>query len=341
MNLEIKALVGTDYRYIIRPAHFIDAGGGDVTCTVTLPSGATVTPTVTPYNEDSLTVTAVSGDRRTLTLDAGTASIAGLVGEEGGAAVWFDSRLGEIPIRIKERVSATSIILADPLPGAATTGLMQYTTLYTIFTAASGVTAAVGRMIFVIAYTHDPPGGSLSQTETLSGILHVVRHPFSTGLTTDALVNFAPHVRSQLPVQQGSHQRAIDASERVLWRWIRDDLRGRPAGYRTEDALSGSAFHEVHALLTLAHLTRGQELAGGRSATPSADLEERARTLYEHVMRSVPWMDGDGDSIIDESEEDAAAKGPVATVGGLYTSSDFVDADDAAYTPRFRVGSRH
>lgn len=339
MNLEVKALRGADLPYLLRMPHYVEAASCVIT--VTLADGTTVTPTVTALNEDSLTVTAVADDRRTLTLDAGTPSIAGLVGEDGGNAFWFDSKLGEIPVRIRERRSATSIVLADPLPGVSTDGLMMYGTLRTVFTNASGVTATVGRLLFSVVYEYDRPGGMLAEAGHMSGVLHVVKHPFSTGLTPDALAHFAPHLRSQMPVQQGSYQRAIDSAERVLWRWIREDLRGRAEGYRTEDAVSGSALHEVHALLTLAHIYRGQELAGGRTATPSADIEAQARTLYEHVMRSVPWMDGDGDDIIDTSEQDAAAKGPVATVGGLFTTSSFTDADGNAYENRFRIGARH
>ena len=339
MNLEIKALVGADLPYLLRLPHFVDAS--ECVVTVTLASGATVTPTVTAYSDDTYTVSSVSADRRTLTLDAGTPSLAGLVGEDAGAGFWFDSRLGEIPIRIRERVSATSVILADPLPGVATSGVFTYGTLRVVFTNASGVTATAGRLLFSVVYSYDQPGGALAQSGYMSGVLHVVAHPFATGLTPDALAHFAPHLRSQMPVQQSSYQRAIDSAERVLWRWIREDLRGRPEGYRTEDAVSGSALHEVHALLTLAHIYRGQELAGGRTATPSADIEAQARALYEHVMRSVPWMDGDGDNIVDSSEQDAAAKGPTATVGGLFTTSSFVDAAGVAYENRFRVGARH
>lgn len=340
MNLEIKAVRGADKRIALRLPHYCEAA--DVTMTVTLTTGATVTPTLTSVSEDTYTVTAVGADRRTLTLDAGTPSLAGLVGGDGGAAFWFDSQLGEIPIRIVERSSATTVVLADPLPGVSATGTFCYGTIYALLTNASGVTSATQRLLFTVVYTYDQPGGLLAMQGSVAGVLHVVPYPFSTGLTTDTLVDFAPHVRSQMPVQIGSYQRAIEASERVLWRWIRQDLKSQPAGRRTEDSVSGSAFLEVHALLCLAHIATSNELAGGRGGQSEA-LTERARTLYENVMKSIPWLDSDGDGIADEAEQDAAATGASAVVSGAFNNTSIIESTTVAtpYARRFFAGQSH
>lgn len=338
MNLELKALYNAEKRIAVRLPHYVEAA--DVTCTATLPSGATVSPTVTSASEDTYSVTEVGSDRRTLTIDAGTPTLAGLVGEDGGTAFWFDAQLGEIPLRIVERPTSTQIVLADPVPGKATSGTITYGTLWVVFTVASGVTSAVQRVPFIISYTYDQPGGLLGLQGSVTGLIHVVKYPFATGLTTDALVTYSPQIRSRMPVQQGSYQRAIDASERVLWRWLRQDLRGREEGKRTEDSVSGSAFHEPHALLTLAHIEQANELVGGRQGLAEG-LRTRAREIYDQIMQSVPFIDTDGDGVPDASELDTAAKGPTATVGGLYTTSSFVDAAGVAYENRFRVGARH
>lgn len=337
MNLEIKALHAASTVWTLRPEHHVSAD--DIAMTVHLTTGATVSQTFTALSADALTVTAVSSDRRTLTLDALTPAPSGLVGEGSGHAHWHDGQLGEVSLRIRERVSATSIILADPLPGRATTGTIRPSTYTTTLTNASGVTATVGRCLFDLTYGYDLSGSMPAQQKRASGVIYVVKHVFATGLTTDSLVDFDPRLRSRQAVQQGSAERAIEASERVLWRWIRQDLKGRAEGYRTEDSLSGSALHEVHALLALAHIARYTARDGGRD--DANDLETRARELYERVMQSIPWLDGDGDAVVDEGEGDAPARGPVATVGGLYTSSDFTDADGVSYTPRFRVGASH
>lgn len=337
MNLEIKALRGASTVWVLHPEHVVDAA--DVSMTVHLLDGTTVSQAFTALSASSMTVTAVSTDRRTLTLDASTPSVTGLVGEESGAAAWHDGQLGEIGVRIRERVSSTSIILADPLPGRATTGTLRYTTCYTTLTNASGVTATAGRLLFDLAYAYDLPGAMPGRTQRASGVIYVVNHVFGTGLTSEALGDFSPRWRSRSPVQQGSAKRAIESAERVLWRWIRQDLKGRAEGDRTEDSLSGSAFIDVHALLTLAHIARFTALDGGRDDVEA--LETQARELYERVMESVPFLDGDGDTLIESGESDVSARGPTLTVGGLYTTSRFVDYTGAAYVRRFGVGKPH
>lgn len=287
----------------------------------------------------SASVTGVATDLRTLTVDTMSPVPGAVTGERGGYAD-FTCNLGTIPVRVAEIVSSTSIVLASPLPRTfqGVDGTLRWQTFYYSLTSADA-TQSVARVPFTLdGFGRWGDSSSLpSETWRVEGIFHVVRMPFATGLSDHSLAAFAPFISTQIPRSQNGWSTQIEAAERMLWRWIRADLQQLAL---TEDSLNGAAFHEIHALLTLHTIMQFQTASGATRADPRDNYLERAEALYAQVMRSIPWLDLDGDGVVDSGETDIAINSPAVTsVRGLFSGDSDYDrtgheGDDKSYFRR-------
>lgn len=302
------------------------------TLTVRHPTAGNLTPAMTQAHA-AATVTGIGTDRRTLTVTSQDAW--GLVGERGGWAVLRWSNGGDIPV-VVESVEATTIVLAAPLPKTEVVDATLEWSLWTAAFTALTVTQTVARMPFTVTWTSKYGGGSMpTEYEYAEGLIYCVRMPFHTGLTHRELLTWASTLGAQVPRAQNSWRPQIETAERVLTRWIRRDLQGRAL---TEDAVNGAAFEEVHAMLALGLILAGQT-AGGAARNEQRDwYMEQARTLYSTVMQAIPWLDADGDGVIDSGETEVANGPRAGWVGGLFSGdSDF----DSSTLPVFSRGMSH
>ena len=315
--IEIKIRQGQPHTFIV----WLPSAPTNIpSLTVRRPSG-NFTAALTQVSQ-TVTVDSVGTDRRTLTVDAAVAPATDpqLGGERGGAAVLLLDGHGAIPVIVADCLSSTSILLADPLPvgTAGKAGILEWSTWYTAFTAAD-VSSTLGSYPFTVTWTARDGGGPdmPAEYEYLEGLIYCVRMPFHTGLTARGLRTWATSFSAQIPTGQNSWQPQIDAAQRMLIRWIRRDLQPRGV---TEDAVNGAAFEEVHAMLVVA-LILGSQAAGGADRLEARDaFMQEAKDLYASIMASIPWLDADGDGVVD-SGETAVATGPRASwVGGSFTS---------------------
>jgi len=95
-----------------------------------------------------------------------------------------------------------------------------------------------------------------------------------------------------------------------------------PTG-RTEDDVDGPSFASVHALFTLGHILRGQAVAG-YDREPGEVFGEAFAELAR-VLRRNPWLDADGDGVVDAGETDAELGAYGGLVRSHVTASDWDD----------------
>lgn len=322
MILELKARAGVDYTFWWWAPTAIS---GSPTVTVRM-SGGDVTPAVTAAHA-AATVTADSTDRRTLTVNA-IADYSGLAGDRGGYAVLVTQAHGPLPVKIRSITSATTVVLAEPLPFSPTVNndSLQWTLWTATFTAAAVTGTALSRPVpFTVAWTASYGADMPTEALRQEGLLYVVRQPFHTGVDSHTLVELVPSLAPQLPRTQGSWEPQIRTAERVLIRRLRQDL----SDDKREDDLNGAAFYEVHAYLAAARILLGQAASGADRTQAAEALEQKAWALYDQVMNSIPWLDLDGDGVVDAGETDYRAGLGTAGVASLFdgTDSDF-DSDD-------------
>ncbi len=334
--LEVKARVGVAETFRFWPDSQVTAG---VTLTVRHPTLGSISPVMTQALT-SATISAIATDLRTLTVNpALNPAPDAMAGDEGGAAVLSTTTSGDFPVRVVT-ASGSSIVLADPLPRAVSasgTAILRWSTWYATLPSAT-LTSVATRAPFTLAWTSRQGGGTdqPDMAQVREGILYVVRSPFNTGCTDADVYAYAPSLGAQIPRSQNSWRPQRDMAQRMLVRWLRRDLRALDA---TEDAVNGGAFTEVHALLTASVILSGQHAAGADRERQAANAMQAAKDLYDAIMRSIPWVDTDGDGTIDAGETDVQ-NGPRASwVGGLFGGRDG-DFDSSVF-PAFRRWQHH
>jgi len=285
----------------------------------------------------TVTVSAVGADRRTLTVGAGGgAGSVGAVGDRGGVA-WLDLGQGWAgPVKVQRFTSDTTAVLADALPSAAVIGAVARLTWQTwqATILAAWVAAAERAIPWVVTYD-EPSGAAGLVRRHLRGLAHAVRQPFDTGLTDDLLLSWLPGMGSSVPRRQSSWQPQIRLAETLLVRRLRGDLHSLGC-VEGEDAVMGLAFQEVHAMLAASIVLGGHVAVGAGLAEPRDDFRARAWALYEEVMRSVPWIDCDGDGVPDAGEVDVASQVPSMVIGLFSGDADF-QAPSNAVTEEWEV----
>ena len=325
---ERKARVGVDHTFVwTAPV----PGVTSATLTITHPTLGALTPAMTQVAA-ALTVTAIGTDRRTLTVSA--LAFDGIAGNWGRSFLVVPND-GTFPVDIL-RWDGTTGILAAPLPrdiSLSEAGSLVWAHFYATLPAANATSAVARSMLWQVTYTGQHGGSLPTEIGQDSGLLHVVRHPFDTGLTHHKMVATYPESAPMLARANSSWDAKIeDAKDELILR-IRGDLAGTG---RSEDGVLGSALYRAHQELT-ASLVFGEKAANvGASVRGTRKHYERFEHLYDLAMRSSPWVDEDGDGVVDSGETGVALKGPRAIDhrGNAKRST----GTNSVTTPRFSVG---
>ncbi len=290
--------------------------------TITHPTLGALTPAMTQVAA-ALVVSAISSDRRTLTVT--DLAFDGIAGNRGRGYLVVPND-GTFPCEIV-RWDGTTGILADPLP--RTISLTEAATFmwadWNATLPAADVTSAVARsMLWTITYTGQEGTSLPTFAGEDSGLLHVVRVPFNTGLTTHKLYSACPELRARSPRAQSGHEEQIEAAKSELVLRLRSDLA---ATGRSEDGVLGAALMPAHMALTEHYLTEGAK---------ADTLRERYERLYGLALDSAPWVDEDGDGVVDDGETGVALKGPRAS--SHRGNAKWSTGRNPATAPRFTIG---
>lgn len=257
------------------------------------------------------TVTAISTDKKRLTLSAPLVGADRAAGPRWGAAWLVTPSDGAFPVRvsgISTAAGVTTVALADPLPrrpaGAASS--LQWAIWTTIF--GPEVTAAAARdIVWSVTWQPVHAGGAASaETEGCDeGRIIICRRPFSTGLTSLGLGRVFTDLGQTTAARDNGRQEAIAAALDEIEIDLAPHLG--PRGLYPDD-IDGHHLRLAHAHLAAAVLV-------ARSAPKRADqLRAQYAALLEKGLRAV-WVDLDRDGIVDAGEEEVALSGPVPLEG--------------------------
>jgi len=138
------------------------------------------------------------------------------------------------------------------------------------------------------------------------GVLHVVRQPFATGLTTASLRLRYPEVTGLAAVGSVGFEAAIFRTHEELALRVRADVReaGFP-GYGWETDVNGGPFIAYHAKVALAAAL--DSVAPDRSAL----LRESAEDQYRQAIATA-WADRTRDGIVTAGESPGLVGGATA-----------------------------
>jgi len=241
------------------------------------------------------TVTAISNDRRTLTIGN---QASGLKDNQGQAFLITSSdQVFNVQV---VRISGTVAILADPLPrevdlsSNANLEFSQWTKELPL-----DVTNTNGTYSFLIDYNQEV--GGETREKVAKGYLKVCPRPFNTNLDHDDLVNLFPQFADSIPRRQRDFKPQIFRANEELILMIRDSLLHQSL---TEDEVfNADSFSNCHAYLSASYILEGQNRFEEALA-----MRQRALDLYELTLRSVA-LDRDKDGIIDDGELDQRVSG--------------------------------
>lgn len=287
--LEHKAVLSQNYTFMWFSPEPLKPGTTP-TLSVNFKSGA-VSPVLASVHSP-LDVSAVSEDRRSLTAAAATtASSRGLQGEYGAAHYVTESD-GHYPVNVSH-VEDGLVRIGSPLPRKATDGGVLQWALWTATISASLLAVAERSVPFVIKYTAAYGLDLPDQLNAVTGLLHVVRQPFSTGLNSTALVGMMPYLAALAPATAQGFEGVIAAANLELIGMLRAELAEKGL---TEDNVNGPSLLHAHAYLSAAMVYEVSD------ALRSAALRERATGLIAVALRAV-WIDAEGDGVVDGDED--------------------------------------
>lgn len=280
-----------------------DAYATAATLTVAYAAGS---ETVALACRDADTITAISADRRRITIE----------NDDGGPLpdglqplpAWIAyGTASQIPVRVLRMVSSTDPVevgdpytivveLSEPLPhDVSLLGFVRWQVFSGTLPTPS---SAEGPVRWSVSYTAKRNGAD-DETATDEGVLWVTRAPFRTGLDSATLIASSPWLAQHVPPGQSSWAPQIAIAL--------DSLVGRinvrlPDG-KTVNNVTGRQFRNAHALETRICILRGMAEAGiGR---PGA-LEEVERALTAELDRlfgaGLDWVDANGDGVVDSGE---------------------------------------
>lgn len=315
----------------------------DPTLTVTWPTGA-LTYTLDLAREPD-TVTAISTDRRTLTLTwggSGTPVILASPDSPASASLYGVGTV-EASVRVVRLVTtgalSGTVELAEPLPhpvavSASTLTLHWHERSALIPSIDVGATPArnVRWSVDYAAYTQ----GIATEHRRDRDVLHIVAMVFATGLSDADVLAAFPDLRSR-PMGQGSWRAQRDAAHDDLVLLVRQRIAPR-----VEDVLPGAQFRRAHAYLTAAAIVDGASSGGADRSELAAYYRARAVETVDAVLALVDWADLDGDGVVDtgETATGAATGRATAAIGSTLTDASVVayEADGAPYeVTRLRV----
>lgn len=296
----------------------------DPTLVLKLASGD-VSLSMTPAHA-GVAVTAISGDRTTLTLGVSIAGTGrGLIGEMGGQA-WLDAGAGaQVPVTIAS-VDATGLqlTLAAPLPRTvrlpASGGTLEWT-LYTASLSAAQMGTLQRNVEWTITWDSQDGADAPTMPGQLSGVLHIVRRVFKTGLTHQQLQQHLPQFTRRPPVGFGSWAAVIEVAHDDLVERVRAAIQEMHGEERWEDDTPGTRFRRAHGYLTvLAALT--DQMASGVDVD-ARDLDKfdaMATNSIKKALKSL-WVDTNGDGLAQPGE--AKDNSYVSVVAGTFCDPEF------------------
>jgi len=268
----------------------------------------------------SATVSAISNDRRTLTVDN---QATGLKDDQGQAFLITSSdQVFNVQV---VRIVGTTAILAEALPrdidltSSATLEFSLWTRLVP-----TDITGTKNTYSFEIAY--DENTGSSTRERLAKGYLKVCSRPFSTGLDHDDLVRIFPQFADSIPRRQKDFKPQIKQAENELVLMIRDSLLHQSL---TEDEVfNADSFSNCHAYLSACYILEGQN-----RFEEAGQMRTRALDLYELTMRSVA-LDIDGDGIIDDGELDNRVSGVKSDMRGNFKNRQKTEYEETFVVKR-------
>jgi hypothetical protein len=316
---DVKARVGTDTVFEwVSHEPLVDSEGA--TLTVYLPSGpVTVALDVQPVE----VVTALSVDRRTLTLDAAGTTVDGGMGRNGEA--WLLTATQALPIRIVDSTGAM-LTMAEALPRSVVidaSASVQMSRCEGVLPALT-ICAAVARDVrwtvdYAVRYGTGTGLALMAKRET--GILQVVHQPFETGVAPQDVARYLRSI-GQAPSSEQGWDIALSAGEEDLILYLRSELAER--GLTEDDVPAPQSLRPAHLALTGAYILIATD------TDTSTSLRERGYELARQALQRV-WLDSDRDGEADEA--------PVQ-VGGS-RARDFRAPSRSGTTRRFTVWGQH
>lgn len=326
-----KATAGKSYRFFFVPTDGYPSAAPQIAVQF---AAGTFSAALTPLRAAADKVTAISTDRRQLTIDneaALTLTTRGLMGDQGGAA-WLDNEgVFQGPVKILRVVTPTAgsgvVELAAPMSHAGAASGSNPLLRWNLWHAQVTIADLVERDVrWSVTYT-PKAGTDLPSDETVDqGLLHVVRTPFRTGLDDELLYALIPLLRKLPPgAQEGfGPQRWIAGTELV------EQLRQLlPTGIY-EDNCPGERFRLAHALFTAAVILGGR--ADGQAEADA--FRTRAEAELKRVIANRMWIDLDSDGVVDAGETAVQ----IAGLGGLFASYHTSTAFDDCTFDRTAVG---
>lgn len=321
--MERKARVGAVTRFqVLIPEPL--ASGSTPTLTFRHPSAGDLSPALSPIRA-AVAVTAIATDKKTLTTADLAAAYQGLQ-DEAGEAFLISPTDGAFPVRVAridgDAGAYTTVQLAEPLPRPISMedGATLQFRLWTAELSGALVAEAQRDIPYTVAYTAQRGAHLPTMPEREEGLLHVVRQPFSTGLTHSSLLERRPDLHLSIPGRQTSLAPQIRAAELTLI----DELRVQLAAQELyEDDVDGRRLVVAHMLLTEALLTRDREAA--------ADLRKQAFAALKTALNRI-WADANNDGVVDSGEAARQVTGArTARVGGSFGTTE----------RKFTVGGYH
>lgn len=175
---------------------------------------------ITLANSGAVAVTAASAtDRTRLTVDDPYSP--DFVGDAGAAWLVTDV-IGTVLVRVVS-VTDTTVTLADPLPRSYTPGAADVL-IPALWRGTISAPAAAERDVrWVLPYEYQGSASGTAYKAAVTGVIHAVYQPFSTGIGSDDLAAKLRSIGSVAAGDQG-WEAAIAAGEDDLILNIRDDL---------------------------------------------------------------------------------------------------------------------
>lgn len=192
-----------------------------------------------------LVVTGLAPDQRTLSFSIPPINPEGLAGPG-----FLRTRTGKVfAVKIEQITELGTAILEEPISeiilfDSNWQGELEFASWYAdLDTVANIPRKNMNWQVFFETGDNEVPDTEIVD----SGIVQVVRRPFTTGLSHEKLLGYFPYLIQRMPDRQGSLAPQIEAAENELVNLIRGEVRAK--GWN-EDNIEGSYFESAHAYLT-------------------------------------------------------------------------------------------
>lgn len=314
---------------------------GTPTLTIKHPTLGDTSPTLNVLAA-AATITAMGSDRLSLTT-ASTLSttLGGVQGDRFGAAYLVTPRDGAFEVVVR-RAYGHTIQLGEPLPApisvtASTAGVLSWAT-YSASVPTSYTAAVVRDLAWQVEYRERYGSAVTGIRGSQEGLLHIVRQPFGTGLTSNRLAQLYPGLGARQPRRQGTWDAQIQFALLEIQTRLREDFVQRGI---TEDDVNGERFLLCHAALAAAYVydevepVKAEALRTRALGPPGAKDGRRTAGLLMDALRAV-WSDLDGDGVVDDGEIASLEGARQSDQGSFFTSSSY-DSD----VRRFTRGESH